>query len=79
MNIDGVLDRLIGFIDTLYTVLCIAIAHLHTLQFIVKTALRFSVFTSPILATDFLTVSLSLQITHEAFFSQRNSFLAIIL
>jgi hypothetical protein len=38
-----------------------------------------SVFTSHILATDFVTVSLSLQITHEVFLSQPNSFLAIIL
>jgi hypothetical protein len=38
--------------------------------------LGFSVFTSCILAT-YVTVLLSLQITHEVFFSQRNSFLAI--
>jgi hypothetical protein len=51
----------------------------HTLQFTVAHALGFSVFTSRILATDFITVSLSLQITHEGFFSQPNSLLAIIL
>jgi hypothetical protein len=56
-----------------------AIAILHTLQFTVAHALRFSGFTSRILATDFTTVSLSLQITHKVFFSQPSSFLAIIL
>jgi hypothetical protein len=45
----------------------------HPLQFAVTYALGFSVFTSSI------TVSLSLQITHELFPSQPNSFLAIIL
>jgi hypothetical protein len=55
------------------------LADLHTLQFTVTHALGFSVFTSRILATDFITVSLSLQITHEVIFSQPNSFLAIIL
>jgi hypothetical protein len=49
---------------------CNAIADLHTLQFTVTHALRFSVFTSRILATVFITVSLSLQITHGVFFSQ---------
>jgi hypothetical protein len=48
----------------------------HTLQFTVTHALRFSVCTIRVLA---ITVSLSLQITHEVFFSQPNSFLAIIL
>jgi hypothetical protein len=42
-------------------------------------ALAFSVFTSRILAIDFMTVSLSLQITLKAFFAQQNSFLAVIL
>jgi hypothetical protein len=51
----------------------------HTSQFTVTHALGFSVFTSRILATDFITVSLSLQITHEVFFALPNSFLAIIL
>jgi hypothetical protein len=51
------LDWMIGFIDTLYTVLGTvgsysAIVNLHTLQFTVTHALRFSVFTSRILATD---------------------------
>jgi hypothetical protein len=56
-----------------------AITDLHTLQFTVTNALAFSVFSSRILATDFLKVSLSLQITHKVSFSQPNSFLAIIL
>jgi hypothetical protein len=56
-----------------------AIADLHTLQFTVTRSLWFSVFTSRILATDFITVSLWLQITHEVFFSQPNYLLAIIL
>jgi hypothetical protein len=51
------MDWMIGFIDTLYTVLGTtgnysAIADLHTLQFTVTHALEFSVFTSRILATD---------------------------
>jgi hypothetical protein len=48
-------------------------------QFTVTLALEFSVFTSRILATDFIIVSLSIQITHGVFLSQPNSFLAIIL
>jgi hypothetical protein len=52
---------------------------IHTSQFTVTHALGFSVFTSRNLATDFITVSLSFHITHEVFFSQPNSFLAIIL
>jgi hypothetical protein len=40
---------------------------------------RTRTFTSRILATDFITVSLSLPITHEVILSQYNSFLAIIL
>jgi hypothetical protein len=72
---------MIGFIDTSFTQLGTignhsAIADLHTLQLNVIHALRFFVFTSRILATDFITASLSL---HEVFFSQPNSFLAIIL
>jgi hypothetical protein len=43
------------------------------------TRIGFSVFTSRILAMDLITVSLSLKITHEAFFSEPNSFLAMIL
>jgi hypothetical protein len=79
-----VLDWRIGFIDTLYTPFGTtdnysAIADLRTLQFTVTHALGFSVFTSRILATDFITVSLSLKITHEVFFAPPNSFLAIIL
>jgi hypothetical protein len=67
----------IGFIDTLYTVLGTtgnygATARLHTSQFAVAHALGFSVFTRRILATDFITVSLSLQVTHEVFFAQPN-------
>jgi hypothetical protein len=72
----GLDNRITGFIDTLYTPLgttgnyeYITIADLHTLPFTVTYALGFSVFTSRILATDFITVSLSLQITHEVFFA----------
>jgi hypothetical protein len=43
------------------------------------TRTRILVFTSRILATDFITVLLSLKITHEHLFSQPNSFLATIL
>jgi hypothetical protein len=80
-----VLDWMFGFIAP-YTFIqfgttgdCSAIAILHTFQLTVKHALGFSVFTSCILATDFITVSLTLQVTHDIFFSQPNSFLAIIL
>jgi hypothetical protein len=58
VNIDGVLDWMIGFTDTLYTPLettgntASAIADLHTLQFTVTHALGFSVFNSRILVTD---------------------------
>jgi hypothetical protein len=52
-----------------------SIADLHTLQLTITHALGVSVFTSHILAT----VSLSLQITHEVFFSPPNSFITIIL
>jgi hypothetical protein len=59
VTIDGVLDRTIGFIDTLYIQLGTtgsysALADLHTLQFTVTHThtLGFSVFTSRILATD---------------------------
>jgi hypothetical protein len=55
-----------------------AIAILHTLRFTTAHALGFSDFTSRTLATD-LSVSLTLQFTREVFFSQPNSFLAIIL
>jgi hypothetical protein len=73
---------MIGCIDTLYTPLGTtdnysAIADLHTLQFTVTHALKFSVFTSHILATDIIIVSLSVQTTHEVFFSQPYSLLAI--
>jgi hypothetical protein len=52
-----VLERMIGFIDTLLTQLettgnYSAIGDLHTLQFTVAYTLGFSVFTSRILATD---------------------------
>jgi hypothetical protein len=75
-------DWMIGFIDALFTQLGTTgnygtIADLHTLQFTVTHAVGFSVFTSLILAVDSITVSLSLQITHEVFLSQSNSFLAI--
>jgi hypothetical protein len=56
-----------------------SIAHLRTFQFTVAHALRFSVFTSRLLATDLntqtITVSLdyTLQVLHIKFFSQRLS------
>jgi hypothetical protein len=56
--------------------------HTHTtltLSLSLSLSLVFSVFTSRILAMDFITVSLSRQITHEAFFAAPNCFLAIIL
>jgi hypothetical protein len=50
----------------------------HTLQFTITHALGFSAFYSyP--GNGFITVSLTLQITHEVFFSQSSSFLVIIL
>jgi hypothetical protein len=58
----------LSLIYTLYS----SPSHTHT------HTLRFSVFTSRIQATD-LSVSLSVQRTHAAFFSQPNLFLAIIL
>jgi hypothetical protein len=54
-----------------------AIADLHTLQFTVTHALRFSVFTSRILATDFITFSLSLKISHEVFLHRLISYLPL--
>jgi hypothetical protein len=50
---------------------------MRTLQFTVTHALGISVFTSRIVETDFVTVSLSLQITYEVFFASSNSILAI--
>jgi hypothetical protein len=52
-------------------------ADLQTSQYTVTRALGFSVFTSRILAADFITGSLSFQITHEVVFAQPNLFLAI--
>jgi hypothetical protein len=57
VTIDGVLDWMIRFIDTLYTQLGTtgnysAVANVHTLQFTVAHTLGFSFFTSRILATD---------------------------
>jgi hypothetical protein len=52
------------------------IADIHTLQFTVTHALGSLASTSRIVATD-LSVSLSLQLTHEVFLAQSNSFLAI--
>jgi hypothetical protein len=83
-DIRRVFDSIIGFIAT-YTFTTrdyrkySAIADLHTLHFTVTSALGFSVFTNRIMATDFVTVSPSLQITHKVFLSQPNFFLAIIL
>jgi hypothetical protein len=81
VTVDGVLDWMIGFIDTSVIHLGTtgkysAIADVHTVQLTLTYTLGFSVFTSRILATGFITVSLSLQIV---FFSPPNSFLAIIL
>jgi hypothetical protein len=55
------MDWMIGFIDTLYMPLGTAgnhsaVADLHTLQFTVTRTLRFSVFISCIMETDFNTV-----------------------
>jgi hypothetical protein len=68
----------IGFIDTFYNQLgTICNYSAIALQCTVAHTLGFSAFTSRILATEFVTQSL--QITHEFFFSQSNSFLAFIL
>jgi hypothetical protein len=77
-----VLHWMIGFIDTVYIHLGITsnystLADLQTLQFTVTHALWFSAFTNCKLTTDIITVSQSLQITHEVFFSQPNYLLAI--
>jgi hypothetical protein len=59
-----VLDRMIAFIGTLVTnslnhTYYSALANLHSLHFTVAHALRFSVFTSRLLATDFNTGSIT--------------------
>jgi hypothetical protein len=79
-----VLYQMFGFIDTLFTVFettgnYSAVADVNIFQFCVTNALEFSVFISRILVTDFITVSLPLQIAHDVFISQFNSLLAIIL
>jgi hypothetical protein len=68
--------------DALYTSLGTignynANADIHNLYFTVAHAVGFSVFTGRILATDFITLLLPFQITHEVLFSQPNSFLAV--
>jgi hypothetical protein len=57
------LDWMIGFIDTLHTRLRTignysAASNLRTLQFTIIHEIEFSVFTSRIVATDFITISL---------------------
>jgi hypothetical protein len=84
VTVDEVLDWMIGF-TTPYTFTTwdyrqySAITDLQTLHFTVTHALGFSAFTCHNPGNGFITVSLSLQITHEVFFSRPNSFLAIIL
>jgi hypothetical protein len=77
-----VLDWMIGFNATLHTQLWTtgnysAIADLHVSQFTVTHALGSSVFTSRNPDKEFITVSLSLQITYQVFFPP--PFLALIL
>jgi hypothetical protein len=72
---------MIGFIDTLFTQLGTtgnysATAGLNTLQFTVTHALRFSVFTSRILATDLSQCHCNFK-THMSLLSQSNFFLVI--
>jgi hypothetical protein len=73
-------DWMIGFIDTLQldsrlqAITAISLISALSSSMLLHT-LVFSVFTSNILATDFKTVSLSLQITHEDFFWQSYFFL----
>jgi hypothetical protein len=64
------LDWMIGFIDTLYTPLgstgnYSAIADLHTSRYTVTHTLRFSVFTSRILVTDFYTGAITVSLNHS--------------
>jgi hypothetical protein len=72
---ERVLDGMIGFINDLYihTVRNYrqysAIAHLHSLQFTVTHALRFSVFSSRILATDLNTVVIPISHMKSSFHS----------
>jgi hypothetical protein len=78
-----VLDWMIGFLGTLYTVLWTtgnysAIADLLTLYFTVTHALWLSVFTSRILVTDLLQTHCNFS-THQVFFAESNIFLVIIL
>jgi hypothetical protein len=76
-----VLDWMVEFIDTLYihfgTTGNYSGTAVSTHFTVHRYALGFSVFTTRILATDFITVSLSAQITHEVFFSEPNSLLTI--
>jgi hypothetical protein len=75
-----VLDRMIEF-NAPYTFTTrdyrqySAIADLHTLQFTAAHTLGFTVFL--VVSSQRIYNSLSLQITHEAFFSQPNSFVSI--
>jgi hypothetical protein len=81
MTVIGVLDWMIGFIDTSYTPLRStvnhsAIADVQTLQFSVTHTLVFSVFARRILATDLYQSHCNCS-THKGFFLQPGSFLAI--